>query len=86
MTARDRFVAYETISGVPIFTNNRRRCRRCLEQGTTAVTRIAASAASAQAPRARAVALAARVNGPRVAALALNLGLWSLILLAWRAL
>jgi len=50
------------------------------------VTRIAASAASAQAPRARAVALAARVNGPRVAALALNLGLWSLILLAWRAL
>ncbi|GEM_PF-2006956 len=50
------------------------------------MTRIAASAASAQAQRPRAVALAARVNGPRVAALALNLGLWSLILLAWRAL
>ncbi|MFT4252233.1 MAG: hypothetical protein QM608_07100 [Caulobacter sp.] len=49
------------------------------------MTRTAASAVSAQAPRAVA-ALAARVNGPRVAALALNLGLWSLILLAWRAL
>jgi hypothetical protein len=50
-----------------------------------AVTRTAATAAP-HAQRPRAVALAARVNGPRVAALALNLGLWTLILLAWRAL
>ncbi len=49
------------------------------------MTRTVATAAP-HAQRPRAVALAARVNGPRVAALALNLGLWTLILLAWRAL
>ncbi|MDG2530565.1 hypothetical protein [Caulobacter endophyticus] len=49
------------------------------------MTRTAATAAP-HAQRSRAVALAARVNGPRVAVLALNLGLWTMILLAWRAL
>lgn len=55
-------------------------------EGTVAVTRIAAPIASAQTQRPRAAALVAHVNGPRVAVLALNIGLWTAILLAWRAL
>ncbi|MBI1682460.1 hypothetical protein [Caulobacter hibisci] len=50
------------------------------------MARIIAPALSAQTERPRAQTTAVRVNGAPLAALTLNIGLWTAILLAWRAL